>query len=98
MILGTIAAEVAVLELESDDPSWIVVDEWAGMWLSMVAIQGASGWMLAFFLFRTFDILKPFPAGRFEQLQGGVGIMADDVVAAGYTQVAVHAALWAFGI
>ena len=50
MILGTIAAEVAVLELESDDPSWIVVDEWAGMWLSMVAIQGASGWMLAFFL------------------------------------------------
>ena len=97
-ILGTIAAEVAVLELESDDPSWIVVDEWAGMWLSMVAIQGASGWMLAFFLFRTFDILKPFPAGRFERLQGGVGIMADDVVAAGYTQVAVHAALWTFGI
>jgi len=98
MILGTIAAEIAVLELESDDPSWIVVDEWAGMWLSMVAIQGASGWMLAFFLFRTFDILKPFPAGRFEQLQGGVGIMADDVVAAGYTQVAVHAVLWTFGI
>ena len=98
MILGTVAAEIAVLELESDDPSWIVVDEWAGMWLSMVAIQGASGWVLAFFFFRTFDILKPFPAGRFEQLQGGVGIMADDVVAAGYTQVAVHAALWTFGI
>jgi len=97
-ILGTIAAEIAALELEGDDPSSIVVDEWAGMWLSMVAIQGASGWMLAFFLFRTFDILKPFPAGRFERLQGGVGIMADDVVAAGYTQVAVYAALWTFGI
>ena len=97
-ILGTIAAEIAALELEGDDPSSIVVDEWAGMWLSMVAIQGASGWMLAFFLFRTFDILKPFPARRFERLQGGVGIMADDVVAAGYTQVAVYAALWAFGI
>ena len=63
-ILGTIAAEIAALELEGDDPSSIVVDEWAGMWLSMVAIQGASGWMLAFFLFRTFDILKPFPARR----------------------------------
>jgi len=49
-------------------------------------------------LFRTFDILKPFPAGRFEQLQGGVGIMADDVVAAAYTQVAVHATLWTLGI
>tara|TARA_B100000745_G_scaffold7639_1_gene6335 strand:+ start:605 stop:1072 length:468 start_codon:yes stop_codon:yes gene_type:complete len=97
-ILGTIAAEIAALELEGDDPSSIVVDEWAGMWLSMVAIQGASGWMLAFFLFRTFDILKPFPARRFERLQGGVGIMADDVVAAGYTQVAVYAALWTFGI
>ena len=97
-ILGTIAAEIAALELEGDDPSSIVVDEWAGMWLSMVAIQGASGWMLAFFLFRTFDILKPFPARRFERLQGGVGIMADDVVAAGYTKVAVYAALWTFGI
>ena len=97
-LLGTIAAEIAALELEGDDPSSIVVDEWAGMWLSMVAIQGASGWMLAFFLFRTFDILKPFPARRFERLQGGVGIMADDVVAAGYTQVAVYAALWTFGI
>ncbi len=98
-ILGTIAAEIAAMELEGDDPSSIVVDEWAGMWLSMVAVPGSSGWwILAFFLFRTFDILKPFPAGRFEQLQGGVGIMADDVVAAAYTQVAVHATLWTLGI
>lgn len=97
-VLGTIAAEIAAPELGENDPTVVVVDEWAAMWLSMVAIQDATGWMLSFFLFRTFDILKPFPARRFERLHGGVGIMADDVVAAGYTQVTVHAIRLALGI
>jgi phosphatidylglycerophosphatase A len=49
--------------------------------------------VLAFFLFRIFDIIKPFPGRRFEALPGGLGIMADDVVAAGYTQICVRLAL-----
>jgi phosphatidylglycerophosphatase A len=89
-ILGTAAAEIAAHGLGGDDPSAVVVDEWAAMWLSMVAVQTPLGWALAFFLFRIFDIIKPFPARRFEDLHGGVGIMADDVVAAIYTQVSVR--------
>ncbi len=97
-VLGTIAAEIAAPGLGGEDPSAVVVDEWAAMWLSMVAIQGATGWVLAFFFFRIFDIFKPFPARRFESLHGGVGIMADDAVAAIYTQVTIRAILWALGM
>ena len=96
-VVGTIAAHIAAPGLGGDDPSAVVVDEWAAMWLSMVAIQGAAGWILAFFFFRVFDIIKPFPGRRFEGLHGGLGIMADDVVAAAYTQVAVRLLLFAMG-
>ncbi len=89
-IIGTIAAEVAAPGLGGDDPSAVVVDEWAAMWLSMVALPGPAAWVWAFFLFRIFDIIKPFPARSFEALHGGIGIMADDVVAAIYTQVSVR--------
>ena len=93
-IVGTAAAHIAAPGLGGDDPSAVVVDEWAAMWLSLVAIQGATGWVLAFFLFRIFDIIKPFPGRRSESLHGGIGIMADDVVAAAYTQVCVRLILW----
>ncbi len=96
-VVGTAAAHIAAPGLGGDDPSAVVVDEWAAMWLSMVAIQGTTGWVLAFFLFRIFDITKPFPGRRFESLHGGIGIMADDLVAAGYTQVCVRLILWGTG-
>jgi phosphatidylglycerophosphatase A len=89
-LLGTGAAEIAAPGLGGDDPSAVVVDEWAAMWLSMVAVQTPLGWALAFFLFRGFDIIKPSPARNFESLHGGIGIMADDVVAAIYTQLALR--------
>lgn len=89
-VLGTVAADVAAPGLGGDDPSAVVVDEWAAMWLSMVAIGSPLGWLLAFLFFRVFDIIKPFPGRRLEALHGGLGIMADDVVAALYTQVTVR--------
>ena len=92
-IAGTLAATVAARRLGDDDPSAVVVDEIAGMWLAAIATTGAGQWLLAFFLFRLFDIVKPFPARRLESWSGGVGIMADDVVAALYARVAV--AVWA---
>lgn len=88
--LGTAAAHRAAPGLGGDDPSAVVIDEWAAMWLSLVAVRTPLGWLLAFLLFRVFDILKPFPGRRLESLPGGLGIMADDVVAALYTQLAVR--------
>jgi len=74
-----------------DDPKECVIDEFAGQWIActiagMAAMPGAPalswiGFLLAFLLFRLFDIAKPWPINRAENLRGGLGIMADDVVA-----------------
>lgn len=64
------------------DPSECVIDEVAGQWIAC-AFSPLSLWgfVLAFALFRYFDIRKPWPISRMEKLHGGLGIVADDVVA-----------------
>jgi len=67
------------------DPSCVVIDEFVGMQVTFLAMEpslliGAIG----FVLFRIFDVLKPFPAGRAERLPGGLGVVTDDVVAGAY--------------
>jgi phosphatidylglycerophosphatase A len=77
------------------DPGHVVIDEVAGMlitlFLNPVAWAGALG---AFLLFRIADVIKPYPANRFETLHGGLGIMADDVMAGIYANIALHAILF----
>lgn len=80
------------LSREGDrDPSVVVIDEVAGMWIAMLflpatlPVVGAS-----FLLFRIFDIIKPFPARNLERLPGGWGIMMDDVAAAIYANIAIQ--------
>jgi phosphatidylglycerophosphatase A len=62
---------------------------------------GWTGAGLAFFLFRAADIIKPYPANRLERLHGGIGVMADDGMAAVYANLALRAALaigtWTIG-
>lgn len=73
------------------DPAEATVDEVVGMWLSMVFLPKTLIMTLAgFLIFRILDIVKPFPARRFEQLHGGYGIMMDDVVAGMYTNILLH--------
>jgi phosphatidylglycerophosphatase A len=58
-----------------------------------------SGWVPAsagFLLFRLFDVIKPYPANRLERLPGGIGIMADDLMAAIYANLALRVCLAAF--
>lgn len=83
VVLGTIAADRAVRLDASPDPSWVVIDEVAGMWVCLFVSPPASiGWAAASFaLFRIFDVVKPWPVGRLERLPGGVGVMADDLAA-----------------
>ena len=80
------------------DPSKVVIDEVAGQFIALIPVPfvlGAAWWstILAFVLFRIFDIVKPYPARRFESLHGGLGIMADDVVAGVYAAVLVAVAV-----
>jgi phosphatidylglycerophosphatase A len=78
------------------DPGPIVIDEVVGMLITLAFIPvGPSGALLGFVLFRIFDVVKPYPAGRLERLHGGLGVMADDAMAAIYANVTLRVALWA---
>ncbi len=72
------------------DPGKVVVDEVAGQMISLLPISFVfvrpwNGWVIvSFILFRFFDIVKPYPARRLEGLHGGLGIMADDLIAGVY--------------
>ena len=73
------------------DPSIVVIDEMAGMTLSLLFLpKKLLIWFIAFLLFRLFDIFKPFPVRRFESFKGGWGIMLDDIGAGIYTIVIMN--------
>jgi len=76
------------------DPSNIVIDEFAGYMASLLFLPLSWGYIIAaFVLFRFFDILKPPPLRRLEDVfNGGFGIMADDIGAAVYTNLVLQ--LW----
>lgn len=84
--LGTWSAGRAEKYFGRVDPGPVVIDEVVGQIVTLLARPHANWkWLLGgFVVFRIFDIIKPFPAGRAEGLPGGLGIMADDVVAGLY--------------
>ncbi len=70
------------------DARCIVIDEIAGMQMILVgAATGFAGALAAYFLFRIFDVLKPFPAGISQKLPGGLGVVADDLIAGLYARL-----------
>jgi phosphatidylglycerophosphatase A len=71
----------------------------AGMMVTLLLNPIAGPWwtLLAFVLFRAADIVKPFPVRSLERLPGGIGIMADDLAAGIYANLALRACIWAFG-
>lgn len=87
--LGCWATDAALRETQSRDPGWIVVDEVVGQWLTLLAAPGSAfGYVAGFLLFRLFDIWKPWPISWADRrLEGGFGVMADDVMAAIYAMI-----------
>ncbi len=93
--LGVWAGTVAERYFGGIDPGPIVLDEVVGMLITLAFIPvGWSGALAGFVLFRIFDVIKPFPAGRFERLHGGLGVMADDAMAAVYANVSLRLTIW----
>jgi phosphatidylglycerophosphatase A len=77
------------------DPGPVVIDEVVGMLITLAFIPvGLSGALAGFVLFRIFDVIKPYPANRLEALHGGLGVMADDAMAAVYANLSLRALLW----
>jgi phosphatidylglycerophosphatase A len=88
LIVGTWAAHEAERALGAKDPGAIVVDEVAGMTISVLTLPLTLPVLVAgFVLFRIFDVVKPFPADVSQRLGGGVGVMIDDVIAGIYALV-----------
>ena len=87
-LIGVITSSITSEQKNEKDPSSVVIDEWVGMWLTLVVVPKQLIWMMAaFFIFRLFDIAKIFPIKHLEKLNGGWGIMLDDVLAAIYALI-----------
>ena len=83
------------------DDSGIVFDEWLGMWIALIAVP--RQWlavMIAFLLFRLFDIWKPWPIGWIDRrVRGALGIVLDDIIAGGLAFVVLQLSIaaWRLG-
>ena len=85
VIVGTWAAHRAERVIGGKDPGAIVIDEVAGMTLSVIAFPLTTEVLAAgLALFRVFDVVKPPPAYQSQRLRGGVGVMIDDLIAGLY--------------
>jgi phosphatidylglycerophosphatase A len=94
IVAGIWSGTIAERHFGTTDPGPGVIDEVAGMLVTLYALP--TGWVMAiggFFLFRALDVFKPYPAQRFERLHGGLGMMADDVMVAIYGNLLLRAAL-----
>jgi phosphatidylglycerophosphatase A len=94
IVVGTVAAiwsaDRSSALAGGKDPSWVVVDEVVGQWVALAVAPPTAllPLVLSFLLFRLFDIWKPFPARSLERLPGGIGIVADDLMAGLYAGIA----------
>ncbi|HMD34689.1 MAG TPA: phosphatidylglycerophosphatase A [Vicinamibacterales bacterium] len=95
---GSWSGSVAERHFGRTDPGQVVADEVMGMLITLFLNPvNWTGAIAGFFLFRAADIVKPFPADRLERLHGGVGVMADDGMAAVYANLALRAIIWLTG-
>jgi phosphatidylglycerophosphatase A len=96
--LSMIAADRVARATGLKDPGLIVADEIAGMMVTMIAIPFTLVNVLTgFVLFRVMDVVKPPPARQFERFKGGIGIVADDLMAGLYAHLALRGILVVIG-
>jgi phosphatidylglycerophosphatase A len=89
------SAGITAQALNKKDPGVVVVDEVLGQWIALAGARplNVKSWIGAFVLFRLFDIWKPVPVRNLENLPGGIGIVADDLMAGIYAALV----LWVAG-
>ena len=92
---GAWSGSVAETHFRRADPGPVVIDEVMGMLITLFMNPvGWTGAVVGFLLFRLFDVVKPYPSNRLERLPGGIGIMADDAMAAVYANLALRVLIW----
>jgi phosphatidylglycerophosphatase A len=91
-LLGVLASANVSRNSGLEDPQYVVIDEVAGQLLTFLLIPvNPLNLVLGTVFFRVFDMWKPFPIKKLESLGGGVGIMADDLLAAVYANIILQA-------
>jgi len=92
IIVSSLVASRADLITGCHDPKIVVIDEVAGYLVTMTGVDPTPRTIvIGFFLFRFFDVLKPFPANVIDaRVPGGAGVVLDDVAAGIYAAVALH--------
>lgn len=96
--LGIWASNFVIGKLRIADPGVVVWDEFVGQWIALLPLLGSErGWLwvaAGFFLFRVFDVAKPWPVSWADQsVEGGLGVMLDDVLAGVYAAIVLAIAL-----
>ena len=82
LIIGFIACEFSLQQIDDPDPSYIVIDEVVGLWIALLFVPKTIFFsLLGFVLFRLFDILKPSFIYSAQFLKGSLGVMLDDIFA-----------------
>ena len=94
--IGIWSGTIAEHHFGGIDPAPVVMDEVVGMLITLVFVPvGVTGAIVGFLVFRVLDVVKPWPSARFERLPGGLGVMADDGMAAIYGNAMMHGLIWA---
>jgi phosphatidylglycerophosphatase A len=92
--IGIWSATVTERALNMTDPGPVVIDEVVGMLMTLALLPlSGFGVLVGFLVFRVFDVIKPWPAARFESLHGGLGVMADDAMAGIYGNLVMRGLL-----
>jgi phosphatidylglycerophosphatase A len=93
VILALVITAISVISVnnlayDGEDPSYIVIDEFAGIFAAMAGHKVTLlSLFIGFILFRFFDIIKPYPIRQFERLKGGYGVVADDIAAGVFANI-----------
>ena len=91
IFLGTYASYLTEKLYNSKDPSFIVVDEFAGMFISLFLVpKNIYLYIFAFILFRVLDVIKPSYIDTVQKYKYGIGVMADDILAGILSCMTVH--------
>jgi len=99
---GIIPSGIAETHFGRKDPHAIVIDEVAGQMISLLflpallSVKSIAAYIAGFFIFRFFDILKPFPVKQADRIEGGFGIMFDDVLAGIYSLGTIHLLIYIY--
>lgn len=93
--VGTWSGNAAERLLGRTDPPPVVFDEVVGILITLALLPVTlSGALIGFFVFRVLDVVKPWPSRRLESLHGGLGVMADDAMAAVYGNLVMRGLAW----